>query len=160
MSLTASLIPGSLPGPLSSHQSTHFCLRTTSQQSWSDQTYPITDTKSAIMPMPEDQAVVETAGNLVKTLQGAFSTPAGYRPGMQASLTFQTSLSATTKTSLTIPHSCSPRPRLPRSRNLQFNLRCRHLEQSTSLHLPLNSHHRPLLQLHRPLQHPGHRRQR
>jgi hypothetical protein len=34
------------------------------------------------MPLPSDQAVVETAGTLVKTLQGAFGTPAGYRPGM------------------------------------------------------------------------------
>ncbi|KAK3703387.1 hypothetical protein LTR37_014493 [Vermiconidia calcicola] len=32
------------------------------------------------MPLPEDLAVVETAGNLVKTLQGAFVKPAGYRP--------------------------------------------------------------------------------
>lgn len=32
------------------------------------------------MPLPEDQAVVNTAGTLVKTLQGAFNTPAGYRP--------------------------------------------------------------------------------
>ena len=32
------------------------------------------------MPLPEDKAVVETASTLVKTLQGAFSTPADYRP--------------------------------------------------------------------------------
>lgn len=32
------------------------------------------------MPLPENPAVVETAGTLVKTLQGAFGTPAGYRP--------------------------------------------------------------------------------
>ena len=33
------------------------------------------------MPLPQNQTVVETAGTLVKTLQGAWGTPAGYRPG-------------------------------------------------------------------------------
>ena len=33
------------------------------------------------MPLPEDQQLVATAGALVKTFQGAFGTPAGYRPG-------------------------------------------------------------------------------
>ncbi|RMY40116.1 hypothetical protein D0866_01476 [Hortaea werneckii] len=32
------------------------------------------------MPLPEDPATVETAGNLVKTLQGAFGNHPGYRP--------------------------------------------------------------------------------
>ncbi|KAK5167980.1 uncharacterized protein LTR77_006547 [Saxophila tyrrhenica] len=32
------------------------------------------------MPLSSDQSVNETAGTLVKTLQGAFGTPAGYRP--------------------------------------------------------------------------------
>ncbi|KAK4507195.1 hypothetical protein PRZ48_000930 [Zasmidium cellare] len=32
------------------------------------------------MPMPEDKQIVETAGKLVKTLQGAFGTPPEYRP--------------------------------------------------------------------------------
>ncbi|KAK3720443.1 hypothetical protein LTR37_003856 [Vermiconidia calcicola] len=32
------------------------------------------------MPLPDDRAVIETAGNLVKTLKGAFGTPTGYRP--------------------------------------------------------------------------------
>ncbi|KAI7287460.1 heme-dependent catalase [Hortaea werneckii] len=32
------------------------------------------------MPLPEDPATVETAGNLVKTLQGAFGHHPGYRP--------------------------------------------------------------------------------
>ena len=35
----------------------------------------------AKMPLPEDSAIVETAGSLVKTLQGAFGTPGGFRPG-------------------------------------------------------------------------------
>ena len=33
------------------------------------------------MPLSKDPHVVETASTLVKTLQGAFGTPAGYRPG-------------------------------------------------------------------------------
>jgi hypothetical protein len=34
------------------------------------------------MPLPTDQAVVETSDTLVKTLRGAFGTPESYRPGL------------------------------------------------------------------------------
>ena len=37
--------------------------------------------QQANMPLPEDKAVVETAGHLVNGLRGAFGTPADYRPG-------------------------------------------------------------------------------
>jgi hypothetical protein len=33
------------------------------------------------MPLPADQAIVETSDTLVKTLRGAFGTPESYRPG-------------------------------------------------------------------------------
>lgn len=37
---------------------------------------------NAKMPLSENASTNETAGTIVKTLQGAFGTPAGYRPGM------------------------------------------------------------------------------
>ena len=33
------------------------------------------------MPLPENDAVVETAKNIVGTLKDAFETPPGFRPG-------------------------------------------------------------------------------
>lgn len=62
------------------------------------------------MPLPDSQAVVETAGTLVKTLQGAFGTPAGYRPahakGRLVKGTFTPTSAAATLS--TAPHFNAP----------------------------------------------------
>lgn len=62
------------------------------------------------MPLPDSQPVVETATTLVKTLQGAFNTPPGYRPaharGRLYHGTFTPSPAAATLT--TAPHFTAP----------------------------------------------------
>jgi hypothetical protein len=35
------------------------------------------------MPLPENEQVVQTGKDIVKTMQDVFGTPAGYRPGKQ-----------------------------------------------------------------------------
>ncbi|WPG99726.1 Hypothetical protein R9X50_00254500 [Acrodontium crateriforme] len=64
------------------------------------------------MPLPDNKAIIETAGNLVKGLQGAFGTPKGFRPAHAHGRLTHGMFTPTKEASLlsSAPHFQSPTP--------------------------------------------------